>query len=456
MSGGVGLSTGLQQGQGPGQGPPPAGGWMGQASSYYDANVSMAQSQSQQGGGGMGPPKQGGFMGPPSMGPGQGGPPMQGGFRDMMPEGGDGRSSMRVEETETQETGLVTRMSRGMGLGRAASPAAANIDWASKKVMGGVMAAGAMMGGALGLGASEEFEDHERWSEEAVEKDREVKQGIRRRGTADEFYSGSVEVPKRSSVGGRKRKSIAVVVSALDTRGMGDDLGDHAVSSQPIFASTVTNKAKSILAHLPDHIDPDTTRVFVLIYAPDLKTHPLSPVATRRPSQSMASSFSNISQTDAHTPAATPGEYPDGSGGPLSSVDPNPIDDTSALYKTLHNQAQAIVERDTMILPFTSQNGHKHILKSLAPETVYIQESLCGSQGEVIADLSGWVRQTVVVIGDEGGAGGLVDTDDESALGRKDEKWWMKEERTGLGKRVAVVESLKVGEDWRRRVNERD
>ena len=448
MSGGIGPSPGPRPQQG--QGPRPASGGMGQASSYYDANVSMSQSQQ---GGPMGPPAQGGFMGPPTMGPGQGGPPMQGGFRDMQ-EGGTVRTSTRVEETE--ETGLVARMSRGMGLGRAASPAAANIDWASKKVMGGVMAAGAMMGGALGLGASEEFEDHERWSEEAVEKDKEVKQGIRRRGTADEFYSGSVEVPKRSSVGGRKRKSIAVVVSALDARGMGDDLGDHAVSLESNFAATTTNENKSILAHLPEHIDPDTTRVFVLIYAPDLKTHPLSPVATRRPSQSMASSFSNISQTDAHTPAATPGEYPDGSGGPLSNVNPNPIDDTSALYKTLHNQAQAIVEKDTMILPFTSSNGHKHILKSLAPETVYIQESLCGPQGEVIADLSGWVRQTVVVIGDEGGAGGLVDTDDESALGRKEEKWWMREERTGLGKRVAVVESLKVSDDWRRRVNEMD
>jgi hypothetical protein len=51
-----------------------------------------------------------------------------------------------------------------------------------------------------------------------------------------------------------------------------------------------------------------------------------------------------------------------------------------------------------------------------------------------------------------------VDTDDEgSALGRKDgQKWWMKEERTGVGRRVAVVESLKIGEDWERRINEKD
>jgi hypothetical protein len=213
---------------------------------------------------------------------------------------------------------------------------------------------------------------------------------------------------------------------------------------------------QSILAHLPEHINPDTTRVFVLICAPDLKTHPLGATATgRQPSQSMASSFSNISQADAHTPAQTPGDFPEGDGI-LSSVSPNPIDESSALYKTLHNQAQAVVERDTMVLPFTSPNGHKHILKSLSPEIVYIQESLAGPNGEVVAELSGWVKQTVVVIGDEGGAGGLIDTDDEGGREKLQGKWWMQEERTGLGKRVSVVEGVKVGDDWRRRMNDSD
>jgi hypothetical protein len=170
----------------------------------------------------------------------------------------------------------------------------------------------------------------------------------------------------------------------------------------------------------------------------------------------MGSSFSNISQADAHTPAQTPGEFP-GDAGILANVDPNPIDETSTLYKTLHNQAAVLVERDTMIIPFTSSMGHKHILKSLTPEVVYIQESLCGRDGEIVADLSGWVKQTVVVIGDEGGHGGLVDTDDEGAHAenRKD-VWWMKEERTGLGKRVTVVESEKIVDEWRRRVGEID
>lgn len=184
-----------------------------------------------------------------------------------------------------------------------------------------------------------------------------------------------------------------------------------------------------------------------------MKVHPLSPVATRRQSASMASSFSNISPGEAHTP----GEFPDGSEGVLANVDPNPMDEISSLYKTLHNQAQALVERDTMILPFTSRTGHIHILRSLAPETVYIQESMCGDDGDIVTKLSGWVKETVVVLGDEGGHGGLVDTDDEMATSHaKQGLWWQREERTGLGKRVFVVESLKVGDDWRRRVAQQD
>ena len=141
----------------------------------------------------------------------------------------------------------------------------------------------------------------------------------------------------------------------------------------------------------------------------------------------------------------------------FANVEPNPIDETSPLYKTLHNQSQALVERDNMIMPFTSRTGHIHMLRSLAPETVYIQESMCGNDGDIVAKLSGWVKETIVVIGDEGGHGGLVDTDDEMASSHaKGNLWWQREERTGLGKRVFVVESLKVGDDWRRRVSQHD
>lgn len=183
---------------------------------------------------------------------------------------------------------------------------------------------------------------------------------------------------------------------------------------------------------------------------PNLKTHPLSVGSTKAPS-SLTSSYSNIAHEDAH-PSEKGRET-----SILDNIDPNPIDDTTPLFKTLYNQAQALVDKDTMIIPFTTPNGHSHILRSLGPQTVYIQESLCGEDGDIVANLSGWVKETVVVVGDEGGHGGLVDTDDEGTSGKeKHEKWWQKEERTGLGKRVAVVDSLRVGEDWRRRVGGHD
>ncbi|KAK4938307.1 hypothetical protein LTR10_021191 [Elasticomyces elasticus] len=413
-----------------------------------------------------GPPPPGGFQGPPGPGPeGFPGPSMMpgpnqpGGFQGPPPPGGfpgpgaggyreggtDFRTSRSTAVEEQQESGLVARMSSALGMGRSTTPSQGGTnqayDWANKPFASGVAAAGAMVGAAISSlkGDGEGYEDHERWSEEVEQRDndREVKQGIRRRGTADEFFSGDIDIPKSSSMARQKRKTVAVVVSAVGIGADGrSDFGDHA----------------SILSHLPEYVDLDTTRVFVLIYAPDLKSYPMTP---RRPSQSMTSSFSNISQADAHTPAQTPGEFPSGGeDGILAQVDPRPVDEPIS-YKVLHDQAVVLVDRETMILPFTSSRGHKHILRSLAPELVYIQESLCGPDGDLVSELSGWVRQTVVVIGDEGGHGGLVDTDDESVT-HKPETWWQKEERTGLGKRVTVVESLKIGEDWVRRVNDRD
>jgi O-acetyl-ADP-ribose deacetylase (regulator of RNase III) len=90
-----------------------------------------------------------------------------------------------------------------------------------------------MVGAAISTlsgGGGEGYEDHERWSEEAEQRDndRQIKQGIKRRGTADEFFSGSVELPRSASIASRKRKTVAVVVSAVgDADG---DVGDHAVS----------------------------------------------------------------------------------------------------------------------------------------------------------------------------------------------------------------------------------
>lgn len=258
-----------------------------------------------------------------------------------------------------------------------------------------------------------------------------------------------------------------------------------------------------------------------MIYAPDMNVHPLSAIsrrASQRRSQSApsirsrsTSSYQNINTPGANgTPLPTPGDFPQdpenstsADQGILAHVSPRPLDsqsnlsrqgsrtsvpgdrrqsdlveyisgdevavanpvdeETTTLFKTLYNQANAIVDRDTSIIPFTRLDSCKHILRSIQPELVYIQESLCGADGSIVSELQGWVRNVVVVIGDEGGYGGLVDSDEEdnagkykSDSGEDGDKWWKRESVSGLGRGVSIVESLRVADDWRRRVNEEE
>lgn len=105
---------------------------------------------------------------------------------------------------------------------------------------------------------------------------------------------------------------------------------------------------------------------------------------------------------------------------------------------------------------FSTATGYVHLVRHLSPDIVYVQESLTGKQGDAVQHISGWVRQVVVVVGDEGGRGGLIDSEDESVLAEKGEKWWQKEGMTGIGKRIDVVDVHRTGEDWRRRVSGHD
>lgn len=87
-----------------------------------------------------------------------------------------------------------------------------------------------------------------------------------------------------------------------------------------------------------------------------------------------------------------------------------------------------------------------------------MQESLSASGGDVVTHIAGWVGQVVLVVGDEGGNGGLVDSEDEHGTSgdEKRERWWENDERIGLGKGIEVVEGMRVGEDWKRRVGGHD
>lgn len=204
---------------------------------------------------------------------------------------------------------------------------------------------------------------------------------------------------------------------------------------------------QSILSHLTEHIDLDTARVFVFIYVPGLK-HTIGQGTTSRPTMSLASSYSNIAPEE----AVQSGEYPESE---LASAEPRQVDGlegTTQLFRTLYTQAQALVEKESMIMPFSTPTGHVHLVRHISPDLVYIQESLTGNDGDVVHHISGWVRQVVVVVGDEGGRGGLIDSEDESALADKGEKWWQREGTTGIGKRIDVVDVHRTGEDWRRRV----
>ena len=198
-----------------------------------------------------------------------------------------------------------------------------------------------------------------------------------------------------------------------------------------------------------------TSRVFVLIYAPDLRQHPLDASAQAiRPPPSITSSYSNIG----HEEAQSRGEDNE---RPLSLIDPDPIPaapSQSKMFQRLYKQAQTLVDNDTTIMPFTTDTGHVPLLRHLAPEIVYLQESLSGERGDVITNISNWVGQVVLVVGDESGHGGLVDSEDERGqFGEQArERWWQDDPRIGLGKGVEVVEGLRVGEDWRRRVGGQD
>lgn len=129
----------------------------------------------------------------------------------------------------------------------------------------------------------------------------------------------------------------------------------------------------------------------------------------------------------------------------------------SPAFNAVYSQALGLVEKETMVLPFTTKTGHVHILRHLNPEIVYLQESLAGENGDVITHLQSWLRQDVVlVVGADGGHGGLADSESEAEHVEKKEQWWEREDRVGRGRGVVVVEGVRVGDDWARRVENRD
>lgn len=106
-------------------------------------------------------------------------------------------------------------------------------------------------------------------------------------------------------------------------------------------------------------------------------------------------------------------------------------------------------------MPFTTPTGFVQILKHLSPSLVYISDTLSGQDGSAVAQLKGWVGHTILVAGDEG-HGGLADTETEDEGTREERRWYERSAMVGLGKDVEVVDAVRVGEDWVRRVGGRE
>ena len=174
---------------------------------------------------GYGPP---GFQGPPGFDGPPGQPPYAPGQPPYAP-GADGRGA--------EDESIVARMSGA--LRRTPSPQQI-FDGASRRVVAGVTAAGAVVGGALSSIREEDktgYEDHSRWSEEAESQTGGVPA---RKGPEliDLESSSSATVRQAAFSGaklGGKRKTVAIVVSAETDYEHAEDADyhqEHAVSDR--------------------------------------------------------------------------------------------------------------------------------------------------------------------------------------------------------------------------------
>lgn len=147
------------------------------------------------------------------------------------------------QSRQVEEAGMVARMSGA--LRRTPSPQQI-FDEASRRVVAGVTAAGAAVGGALSSIQEEDkghYEDHSRWSEEAAARAGMAAQGAvtGARGQPSGVVPGGAQIPFGERAVDR-RKTIAIVVSAeMSQHGHGLEetayYQEHAVSSDRLPTS---------------------------------------------------------------------------------------------------------------------------------------------------------------------------------------------------------------------------
>ncbi|KAG6135074.1 hypothetical protein E4U09_004567 [Claviceps aff. purpurea] len=280
-------------------------------------------------------------------------------------------------------------------------------DSTGKTVAAGVAAAGAAMGKALASIREEDKAYGENpWSEEADAK--------------------KERAPTSRD---KRRKTVAIVVSA-DTMVSdfdGDDTHELAVGSKPLIKTPTSDAPKliesqSILSHIPRHNDFSRIKLYILIYAPDLKESALDD--------------SRNAEKETKSPLISP---------------------ANAAYHAVYSEALTLVDKETTILPFTTPHGHTHILRHILPDILYLQESLSGENGSIVDNLQTWMRQDIIlVVGAERGSGGLADSESEAERTSGPHKWWQRPERVGRGRGVVVVDGMRVHDDWVRRIQGRE
>ncbi|KAK5110840.1 hypothetical protein LTR62_005551 [Meristemomyces frigidus] len=356
-------------------------------------------------------------------------------------------------------------------------------DHASKQVSAGIAAAGSALGsiiedpehGENGSGRvssqqmekrerrereeREGFSDHERWSEEADEKRRTgvVEAESERRAEAARSAREADTGKSRVGVG---KKTVAIVVSA-------DTNMDGKMDEEDV----VYAEHASILDHLPEHHNPATTDIFVLIYAPGLSALPplsYQPQTANKDTDTASNLGSSYSQIN--TPAQTPGSELQSISPRIAAQPTNPADQSSEnknfpspgqQFDALYTTALTLVPSPSQILCFTTTAGYVPLVRHLSPQLTYISDLLAGQEGHNLALLKGWVGQSILVVGDDG-TGGLADTETEEEEAdvqgqgvdgaRNQEKWWERSSMVGLGKGVEIVDAGRMGDDWVKRV----
>ncbi|KAF1364347.1 hypothetical protein EJ07DRAFT_172351 [Lizonia empirigonia] len=309
-------------------------------------------------------------------------------------------------------------------------------DTVTKKTAAGWAAAGAALA-SIREEDKDDYGDHSRWSEEAAIRRNVEAQAAQSAPAVDDHARAFAASVRSGPQPAAKRKTVVLVVSAESLMDAHDDDGSYRAENA------------TLLSHLPD-TDFATTKLFVLIYSPALRSRPASRSASHSASRSasrdraspLGSSYSAIS-----TPARTPADE-------LASIDPQPDHQVytpalsarssdTLLWTTLHAQALRLVDHPAMVMPFTTPAAFVHMCRHLAPDLVYVVDALSGPDGAHIADLRRWVDQTIVVVGSHGSAlAGL--------------QWWETADFVGLGKAAEVVDAARFEDDFERRVGGRE